>query len=858
MSTSSPSEPAGSEPETADFHALDYAPEPGVYDELRLPDGAIRPHARQFEASLDALGDELGRRWEQARRLLGQNGVTYNVYADPRGMQRPWELDPIPLVVPPSEWRAIERGLAQRARLLDLVLKDVYGPQRLLREGLLPPELLYENPGFLRPCHGQPLARDVHLHLYAADLGRDAEGRVHVLADRTQAPSGAGYALENRIVLGRVLPEPFRECRVQRLAGYFQELREMLRGLSSRENPMVVLLTPGPFNESYFEHAYLASYLGFTLVHGADLTVRRNVVYLKTLGGLERVDVILRRVDDSYCDPLSLRGESALGVAGLLEAVRAGNVVVANALGSGVLETPAMRPFLGRIAEVLLGESLELPSAETHWCGDPESLALVRDQMSELLLRPAYSVRWESETVFGGALSDEQKKALLARIERAPTRWVAERPLPLSTAPVLDGGTTGLRSISLRTFVARRGQGYAAMPGGLTRVSTTGRVTRLSMQAGSGSKDTWVLTEGPISQLSLLTRAATQVTVSRHGGDLPSRVADNLFWLGRYVERAEATVRLLRTIVQRLADNPAQGDITELPTLLSALATHTEMQPSTSMRSLTDGGLRVLERELARYVLDKSSPRALRGSLAATQNTAFVVRDRISSDAVRALAYVAEPLDALPDDAVLPIGDMLELLNRLVIALAAFSGIGMENLTRGHAWRFADMGRRVERAQNMTQLVRSTMIEVPPDELPILVCLLETADNAISYRRRYLGTVEAAPVADLLLTDESNPRSVAFQLAVLDEHVRDLPSADGRSYRRPEERATLQALTRLRLSDLARAVEIEPGTNRRTGLEEILAATMRDTSQVSDALTHAYFAHAAPHLADAPTAVEGV
>ena len=350
-----------------------YRPRSGaVHDELMTQGGQLRPHYDTFVRSLEALGrHELASRWENAKRAIRDNGVTYNVYGDPEGVDRPWTLDMIPLLVPSAEWSRLEAALIQRAHVLNLLLSDLYGPQRLLREGTLPPSLVFGNPGFLRPCHGMAVPRDIHLHLHAVDLARSPDGHWWVLADRTQAPSGAGYTLENRIVLSRSLPEAFRDCQVERLASFFWAQRDTLTALApmTREAPRVVLLTPGPLNETYFEHAYLARYLGFTLVEGGDLTVRDRRVFIKTLDGLQPVDVIFRRLDDSYCDPLELRADSTLGVAGLVEAARAGNVTIANALGSGVIETAALSRFLPGLCRSLLGEELLLPSVPTRWCG---------------------------------------------------------------------------------------------------------------------------------------------------------------------------------------------------------------------------------------------------------------------------------------------------------------------------------------------------------------------------------------------------------------------------------------------------------------------------------------------------------
>src|SRR5580693_3341084 len=432
----------------------------GVYDEMSAALGVLRPHWDTFINSLSALGgQELARRWQTARRRIRENGVTYNVYGDPLGMDRPWTLDAIPLLISPPEWRVLEAGLIQRARLLNLILADLYGPQQLLRGGLIPPALVFANPGFWRPCHGLRVPGDTYLHLLAVDLARGPDGDWWVISDRTQAPSGAGYSLENRIVMAQSFPDLFREFRVKRLASFFRSFRETLLRLSpvARDNPRVVLLTPGPLNETYFEHSYLARYLGFTLVQGGDLTVRDSRVYLKTLEGLKQVDVILRRVDDSFCDPIELRSDSYLGVSGLVEAVRAGNVAVANALGSGLIETSAFMPFFPGLSRRMLGEDLKLPTAATWWCGQPKALQYVLDNLDFLVLKPAFPSKG-MEPVFGGKLATEERSRLIARIQESPHEFAGQELLNLSAAPVWSE-EFGLspRRVVLRVYLAAVG-----------------------------------------------------------------------------------------------------------------------------------------------------------------------------------------------------------------------------------------------------------------------------------------------------------------------------------------------------------------------------------------------------------------
>jgi len=807
------------------------------YDEAADPAGVPRPHWNQFFESLEELSPpELTRRWRDAQHLIRDNGVTYNVYGDPRGISRPWQLDPIPLLIAPMEAARLEVGLVQRAKLLELILADLYGPQRLLHSGSIPPELVFPNPGFLRPAHHVKLPEGRYLHLYAANLGRGYDGNWRVLGDRTQAPSGAGYALENRIVMTRTLPEAFRDCQVYRLAPFFQAFRDTLRAIAprNRDNPRIVLLTPGPYNETYFEHAYLARYLGYTLVEGGDLTVRNNCVFLKVLGGLQQVDVIFRRLDDDFCDPLELRPDSFLGVPGLMHAVRSGNVAVANALGTGVLETSAFLAYLPRLCRELLGEELKLESVPTWWCGEPNSLRYVLDHFSDMVLKPVFpSLRMEP--VFPSELSSEQLGTFTTRLKAQPHEFVAQSRLDLSTTPVLDNGRLVPRKMVLRAYLASHRDTFKAMPGGLTRVSASADTMVVSMQRGGGSKDTWVLADGPVSDFSLLP-SNSRVQLTRAGGDLPSRAADNLFWLGRYAERAEGTTRLLRGIVARLAERSGFSELPELASLLQTMMLTCE--PNTPVASTADPDASVF-----RTVFDPTHPGSLATAVRSLRRIASIVRDLISIDMWRVLSGLIDfPTDPLSygEDGPTP-GDVLDLLNRTVITLSAFGGLAVESMTRAEGWRFLDMGRRLERTLHIIAMLKGTLVNPTEDEGPILDASLEIADSGMTYRRRYLSSLRAEAVLDLLVFDESNPRSLASQLAALEDDVNHLPRPPRGAARAPEQRFALAALNAVRLAEPERLAAVQDGV--RVELEELLDHVSGWLPILSDAITLQYLSH---------------
>jgi len=822
-----------------DAYTLGYDGGP-VFDEMVSGEGRLRPHWQALLRSLGPLAPEvMDERWEEARRLLRQNGVTYNIHGDPQGMERPWPLDMVPLIIPAEEWRVIEDGLVQRATLLNAVLADLYGPQTLLRDGLVPPAALYADPAFQRAVHGIPLPGGVHLHFYAADLARAADGRWWVLSDRTQAPSGSGYALENRAVLTRVLPDALRQCAVERLAPFFTAFRDALLALAPRAGrPRLVLLTPGPYNETYFEHVYLARQLGITLVEGEDLTVRDRQVFLKTLSGLEPVHVILRRLDEDYADPLGLRADSSLGVAGLVEAVRAGTVVVANALGSGLMESPALRPFLPTICRHLTGRDLTLPDRPVWWCGQPEERRHVLANLDRLVVAPAHRAPGV-EPVFGGALSAAARDELAARVERTPWAFVGQERPSLSTAPVWQDDRLQPRPLVLRVFLCATPGGYVAMPGGLTRVSAEAGRLAVSIQQGGGSKDTWVLAAGRTAGAGHHARGTDhRPPDSRPAltGDLPSRVADGLYWFGRYAERCEGTVRLLRAAVCRLTDASQPGAAEELRVLLR-LHAWMGMVPH-ELASVADSTTpRALRTALHAAVFDAAHPNSLRANVQRLHRAAASVRDRLSLDLWRVVAQAdrqCRPPDGRVDAATLQL-----ILDDVVTTLAALAGLEQESMPRGPGWRFLDMGRRMERAVHGIGLLRGVGIAEPgrlagTEMEAALDVLLELAESVMTYRERHFGDVEPAAVLELLLADETNPRALAFQLAALHQHLFNLP-------RGPD--AGIGAALAIVAS--ARATLKNPDTTSPgPALHGALEGLSGNLPEISNLLAHACFSHA--------------
>lgn len=826
-----------------------YALASGTWDEMRNASGEIRPDWARFGRVLDRYDETaLEAVQRKTERLLRESGVTYNVYGDPRGEHRLWALDPIPLILAEDEWAGIESGLVQRAELLDRLLADLYGPQRVFSDGLLPPEVVYAHGGFLRACVNAPLPGSHHLMFYAADLARGPDGRMWVLGDRSQAPSGVGYALENRTTLTRVLPGVFRDCRVKRLSGFFRHVRQSLADLSpeSAREPLIVVLTPGPRNETYFEHSYLSTYLGLVLAQGDDLTVRGGRVWLKTLEGLQPVDVILRRLDDHYCDPLALRPDSRLGVPGLVEAARRGRIAVVNPLGSSVLENPALLPFLPRLCKVLLAQEPALPSVATWWCGQKSERGYVLENLARLVVKPIHRGS-STGSVFGADLSKAELASWRERIRARPDLYVGQEAVSFSTTPALVQGRLAPRHAILRSFVVGGDSGYKAMPGGLTRVSTGPGDFLVSNQEGSISKDTWVVGESADQHSSLWLDAATSPSPSGADAPLPSRAADSLFWVGRYGERLEDCARLLRVILARLSEFDEFGDAVyrlALGQLLPALTLAAGTGPGFVGKGRA-ARIAKPDPALLEFALASDQPGTITTTLGAMVRSAYTVRELWSADTWRQIEHVG---DIWRHDADKPCSDREALrrrLDALLSGLAGFSGLTLESMSRTPAWVFLDMGRRIERGQFLCTVGRACLVwpqERAVDSL-VMESLLSVSESLIDYRRRYRARMRGPEVLDQLLFEAQSPRSLVYQLAQLEQHAEGLPRR-GRERGLSEPGALLlEASTGLRLARTEIVAEATRGAAQRETLDAVLKGTGDLLRRTSDALSRAFFDH---------------
>ena len=813
-----------------------YAPPPEAFDESVDAQGQLRLHYRALVDYLTRLGEpEMARRWGQAKRAVRDNGIAYSGYAGKVARPRTWELDALPILLAETEWTEVKRAISQRARLLNLVMQDIAGPQRLLQDGTLPAELLYSDPGYCRECRQIPIS-DAHLQLYAADIARAPDGKWWVLADRTEAPSGLGYTLEHRIVMSRMLPAAFRQSNVLRLAPYFAKLQETLRDLAitNRENPRVVLLSDGPVNPYHLEDAYLARYLGYLLVEDGDLAVRSSQVMLKTLGGLQPVDIILRRLNTMNSDPLI--HNSVAGIAGLTQAALSNNVVVANQLGSGILESTAYLAFMPQLCKAVLGEELLIPNVATWWCGNPASLDFVCANIERLWLQPAFRRRGR-DAALRAQLHAASKAERLAMIKANPSKWAAQERVDRSSVPVWDADLQAQR-MAIRAYAVRdRGSdAYEVMDGGLGRVTeSANKPLELSLHEGEGSKDVWVLSETPVEFVTLLDEPRQKVEVRRSGADLPSRVADNFFWLGRRMERAEQHARLISITASRIGGEMPFDEQFDVPMLLRCLANEGLVEPGYAVESIRPA-LPAIGNAFAEFVLDATQPNSLRADVDALVRLGSLVRDRLSVHAWKIFQRIDELFRQSPSSA--NIGDLLEISDALLMLLAALSGIAMESITRTQIFRFLDLGRRIERAQQVISIVEHGVLAVPHAVRPLLETTLELTESLMTYRARYMANVHTVGVLDLVLTDETNPRSLAYQLSRIKEHIDNLPRDPYHTSFRPEQRAILSLLSSVRLLD------VEDMQHRATTIEELTQWNER-LGGLSNLISHQYLVHSA-------------
>ncbi|TXM71668.1 circularly permuted type 2 ATP-grasp protein [Methylobacterium sp. WL69] len=747
-----------------------YRPHPGVPDAFMDPSGTPRV---AWTRVLDRLGDltevDIAARFVSAVRHIRDTGISYRIYGDKR--DHAWPLGSLPFVVEAADWQDLSAGIVERAELMEAILADIYGPGRLVADGLLPAAVVAGSPEFMRPVAGIAPPGGRFLKLYAADVTRGPDGRWQVLADRTQSPSGPGYALENRMVLTRAFPDLYTDLHVERLAPFFQAFRQGLALGAQRSDPRICLLTSGPFSSTYVEQAVLARYLGLLLVEGDDLVMQDGALHVRTVSGLKRADVLWRRIDSDYVDPLELNPASRLGVPGLIEGLRNASLVVGNMPGSGILESGALAAYLPGIARRVLGGEPRLSGPRTWWCGDPDSLAHVRDNLDALTLRPVATPPkgMARDAIMGPLAFGADRERVVAALRDRPFDYVAQERAPLATTPGWDrtGGALRLvpRPFALRVFAALTPDGWRVMPGGFCRISERADVDPIEMRAGIKAADVWILSDGPVESVPLIQPAAQKVR--RIAGHLPSRAADNLFWFGRYVERAEAVIRL---VIAHLGSVGA-AVITDLPGDANS-------PTSLRIRALLDewGAISAPDLPTAALAREALSGREVYGSalshgLSARSNAA-ILRERLSGEAWRVLADLKDILDIGTERAYSE-AELVGVAERALGLIAALAGLAQENMNRTAGWHFVDLGRRIERVINTCAFATRFVGDgATAEDLGVMLSL---CDSHIAFGARYMQGAALDPVRDMVLLDPFNPRSVAFQVEAIERHLASLP-----------------------------------------------------------------------------------
>jgi uncharacterized circularly permuted ATP-grasp superfamily protein/uncharacterized alpha-E superfamily protein len=814
------------------------------YDEFVDEAGHVRPAWAELA---DAVGDRgragLSRLSSAVRQLVDNDDITYT-RVDPakgpaavgHGEPRPWRLDPLPLVVSAPDWDVLEAGLVQRSRVLNAVLADLYGSRRVLTEGVLPPELLFAHPGYVRAANGIEVPGHHQLFMHACDVSRRSDGSFGVNADWTQAPSGAGYALADRRVLAQALPDLYEHVGPRPTTPFAQALRLALIDAAPDgvQDPVVVVLSPGIYSETSFDHAYLATLLGFPLVESADLVVRDGKLWMRSLGTLKRVDVVFRRVDATYTDPLDLRADSRLGVAGLVEAQHRGTVTVVNTVGSGILESAGLQRFLPQLATRLLGESPLLSSAPSYWGGIDNERSHLLANLSSLLIRPTIG----GQTLVGPTLSAERLADLAAAISAMPWQWVGQELPEFSSAPTSHAAELSAGGVGMRLFtVAQRG-GYAPMLGGLGYVLAPGPSAYTLKTVAA--KDIWVQPTDR-SRTEAVTLPAPETPAKAGAGTLAvssPRVLSDLFWMGRYGERAENMARLLIAARRRYHEFRHRQEISEsqcVPVLIAALGHITGTDPGPDDQAET---IAIAPSTLWSLTMDPDRPGALVHSVDRLALAARAVRDQLSSDTwvvlagvERALAHPAEPPDSLAEaDAALSAAQSQTLMGMLTLA-----GVAAESMVQDVGWTIMDIGKRIERGLALTALLDATLTTVlaPAAERTVIESALIATESAVTYRRRTAGQVSVAAVAELMLFDPTNPRSLVYQLERLRIDLGDLPGSSGSS--RPQ-RMVAEISTLLRRSHPAELEAISPH-GRRERLADLLAAVHGALRELAEVIT---------------------
>jgi len=827
----------------------DYIKDLKNYDEILTPNKEINQNWLQLFENLKTIGqEELHETQSEMNWLMVQNGVTYNVYNSPNGLNRPWQLNSIPFIIHEDEWNGIEAGIKQRAKVLDLILKDIYGERNLLKDKIIPPEVFYEHRGFLRQCDQIEYNTSKNLLIYSAELSRGPDGRMWVVNDRTQAPSGMGYALENRFTTSRTASELFKGINVKQPSGFFNDFNQMLIDVTPEgvSDPNIVILTPGPHNETYFEHTYLSSLLGLPLVKGNDLIVRNGYVWMKSLKSLKRVDVILRRVDDVFVDPLELREDSYLGVAGLLEVVRKKNVTVVNPIGSGAIENSGLIPFMNAICQYFFKENLILPQIASWWCGQKKERDWVLKNLKKIVVKRIDKSNRES-LYFCEFLSDKEIEALKKEIITNPYRFVAQENISFSSAPSYIEGKLEPRKVVCRTFSVAKGDDYSVMPGGLVRIASERKELRVSNQRGGISKDFWITSnqcQGNIQQYTWNTNKKLQ-TSDIH--DLPSDTANNLFWSGRYLGRALITCRYLRTVLNSMNNekyNTHEAESEILPYLYKTLTNITSTFPGFIGKG-SEETLKQPLKELQSLILDANRIGSLAQTLKSFNNSYYTLRNLWSKDMWRVFDSINKLWKEYDYRKQYSLSFLIKLLDRTITRLVAFMALIEESIMVKQGLLLYFIGLQMEQATMNIAKCRSMIVFNHENYLnyEILESLLNSHESLNIYRYSYKSYLSTENVVNLILLDKEYAKSLHYQLIRIQKDILRLPVAENIVGFNACQEKINKVCSIMEDINPETILEVNPETSEREHMEKTLSELSDLLHETSLAISNTYFDH---------------
>lgn len=818
------------------------------YDEVFTSDLGIDKNWDKLLDILSTIGaNKLNEKTGEINWLLAENGVTYNVYNDPKGLNRPWKLNVVPFIIQKKEWQTIEKGIQQRSEVLNLLLKDIYGKRDLIKKGIVPFEVIFSHRGFLRACDQIQYKTAKQLLIHSADLARGPDGRMWVVNDRTQAPSGMGYALENRLSINKVIPEVFGDISVEQPSSFFKDFNQLLlkAAPSNVENPTVVILTPGPHNETYFEHSYLSSFLGYPLVKGNDLVVRSGKLWMKSLKGLKQVDVVLRRVDDVFVDPLELREDSYLGVAGLMEVVRLQNVAIVNPVGSGILENPGLIPFMNGICKYFLNEELILPQIASWWCGQEKERKHVLDNL------PSYVVKRIDRThrehiYFCEFLSKSELKNLKLEILKAPYQFVAQENINFSTAPNFVEGHLEPRKIVCRTFSVAKNNGYSVMPGGLVRVAAEREELLVSNQKGGTSKDFWVVSDKKQHNIQHYSWHKSAGNAFSGINDVPSDTAENLFWAGRYIGRTIVTARYLRMVLNQMTNvqfNHRKSESESLRILFQSVTNITSTFPGFTGEN-EDKAMQFPLKEIEAVILDETKIGSFAQTISSFNYSYYSLRNLWSRDMWRVFESIQKLWQNLKEENQYTIPVLVKFFDRIITRLIAFMSLTEESIMVKQGLLVYFIGLQMEEAFTTIAKFRSLVIVQQNQELEydILESLLSSHESLNIYRYSYKSYLSLENVINLILLDKEYAKSLTYQVKRLKKDINRLPNNSKDEFTECQKNIS-KALEKIKNVTVEDLLKVDAESNMRLHLDEVLEELSDLLHATSMAISNTYFNH---------------